>query len=239
MYNIALNVACSRSGMVGIYRLAERASTVNANVLIVGENGVGKEHLARKIHRLRDPEERNFRVYHCHDTEMDFPKIRELFQQSVCEHAVDAPMTVFLKSLEEVDLKHQLQLLELLEEQHFLSLLGNSECNARPRLICAYAADTNLEANGKLQQRLAYRLDVIHIEIPPLRERREEILPLADLFLQEFKVKYGKLIRGFSQEARTQFLMHDWPGNVRELRNIVEQGVMLAKGTLVENIYLN
>ena len=239
MYNIALNVACSRSGMVGIYRLAERASTASANVLLVGENGVGKEYLARQIHRLRDPEEKNFRVHYCHDAEMDLTKIKGLFQQSVCEYAADTPITVFLKSLEEVDLKYQLQLLELLEEQQFSSLLGNSECKTRPRLICTYVTDTNLKANGKLQQRLAYRLDVIHIEIPPLRERREEILPLADLFLQEFKVKYGKLIHGFSQKARTQFLMHTWPGNVRELRNVVEQGVMLAQGTLVENIYIN
>jgi DNA-binding NtrC family response regulator len=225
--------------MVGIYRIAERASRVSANVLIVGENGVGKEHLARQIHRFRDAQEKNFRVYHCHAAEMDFTEIRELFRQRVSGHTGGAPLTFFLKSIGEIDLKYQLQLLELLEEEQFLNPLANSVCNSKPRLICSCVIDNALNTNGRLQQRLAYRLDVIHIEIPPLRERREEILPLADLFLQEFKVKHGKSVSGFSPEVRTQFLMHTWPGNVRELRNIVEQGVMLAKGHVIENIFLN
>jgi DNA-binding NtrC family response regulator len=225
--------------MIGIYRLAERASAVSANVLIIGENGVGKEYLARQIHRLRDPEEKNFHVYRCHDREVDFQQIRKLFEDSVQQDVVDSPVTVFLKFLEEVDLKYQLQLLELLEEDQFAQHLEKETFNSRPRLICSCVVDNSMKTEGMLQQRLAYRLDVIHIEIPPLRERKEEILPLADLFLQEFKVKYGKPARGFSQDVRTRFLKHSWPGNVRELKNIVEQGVMLSKGEMIDNICWN
>ena len=239
MYNVSLNLACSRSRMIGFYRLAERASTMSANVLIIGENGVGKEHLARQIHRLRDPEEKNFRVYRCHANERDFIEIKKLFHDSIYRRAVDSPATIYLKSLEEVDLKYQLQLLELLEEKQFLHLLEETDFNSRPRLICSCAIEGSLKTEGMLQQRLAYRLDVIHIEIPPLRERTEEILPLADLFLQECKVKYGKPLKGFSPNVRNRLLRHLWPGNVRELRNVVERSVMLSKGEIVESVFLN
>lgn len=218
--------------------MAERASTMSANVLIIGENGVGKEYLARQIHRLRDPEEKNFHVYRCHAAGIDFNEIRKLFQESSNQNA-DAPVTIYLKSLDEVDLKYQLQLLELLEEKHFLHFLKNADYNSRPRLICSCVTEGSLTTEDMLQQRLAYRLDVIHIEIPPLRERKDEILPLADLFLQEFKVKYGKSLRGFSPDVRTLFLKHMWPGNVRELRNVVEQGVMLSKGNMIDNVCWN
>jgi two-component system NtrC family response regulator len=225
--------------MIGIYRLAERASTVSANVLIIGENGVGKEHLARQIHRLRDPEETNFHVYRCHADEIDFEEIRKLFQEGVDQNIAGAPVTVYLKSLEEVDLKYQLQLLELLEEKQFLHLLEPADFHSKPRLICSCVTEGHLITEGILQQRLAYRLDVIHIEIPPLRERKNEILPLAELFLQEFKVKYGKSLKGFSPEVRNRFLKHSWPGNVRELRNVVEQGVMLSRKGLVDRTCWN
>ena len=239
MYNVSLKLACSRSKMIGIYRLAERASTVSANVLIIGENGVGKEHLARQIHRLRDPEEKNFHIYRCHADEVDLQEIRKLFQDSIYRRTIDAPATIYLKSLQEADLKYQLQLLELLEEKQFTHLLGQMDFNSRPRLICSCVTEGGLKTEGILQQRLAYRLDVIHIEIPPLRERKEEILPLADLFLQEFKVKYGKSLKSFSQDIRTQFLKYSWPGNVRELKNVVEQGVMLSRGDIVDNVCWN
>jgi len=239
VYNVSLNLACSRSRMIGIYRLAERASTVNANVLIIGENGVGKEYLARQIHRLRDPGGENFHVYRCHADEINVDEVRKLFQDAICQRTVDTPVTVYLKSLEEVDLKYQLQLLELLEEKQFLKLTENTDLISRPRLICSCVTESGLNIEKILQQRLAYRLDVIHIEIPPLRDRKEEILPLADLFLQEFKVKYGKTLRCFSQNVRTRFLRYSWPGNVRELKNVVEQGVMLSKGEIVDNVCWN
>jgi DNA-binding NtrC family response regulator len=218
--------------------MAQRASKVSANVLIVGENGVGKEFLARQIHRFRDPDEKDFRVYHCHGDEMDVAEIRNLFQQKPVD-VMKGPVTVFLKSLDEIDLKHQLQLLEILEEESFINLSKNAVNNSKPRLICSCVKDTHREIESVLLQRLAYRLDIIHIEIPPLRERKEEILPLADLFLHEFKGKYDKPVGGFTPKIRTSFLMHSWPGNVRELRNAVEQGVILAKDHLIDKVQLN
>jgi DNA-binding NtrC family response regulator len=239
MYGIALNVACSRSTMVGIYRLAERASQFCANVLIMGESGVGKEHLARQIHRFKDPDERGFRIYNCHSSEIDFDEIRGLFHHRTDIVAEEKPVTVFLKSLEEVQEKEQLKLLELLEEEELMGLLEGVERQRKPRLICSCQKDATGDSCQGLQQRLAYRLDVIHIEIPPLRDRREEILPLADLFLQEFKIKYGKRLIGFSPDVRETLLIYSWPGNVRELRNVIEEAVILSKGSFVDEIHIN
>jgi len=186
MYNIAVDVACSRSTMVGIYWLAERASQMSANVMIVGESGVGKEYLAREIHRFSDPKGKGFRVYPCYSSEIDFSEIQQLLSSAPQGLNGNPPLTVFLKSVEGITEKDQLKLLEALEEGRSSTEGNGSQRALQPRLICSSEKniDKQCEKNG-LRPSLAYRLDVIHIEIPPLRERQKEVLPLADLFLQD------------------------------------------------------
>lgn len=237
MYGISLNVACSRSTMVGMYRLAERASQASANVLIVGESGVGKEHLARQIHRFRDPEERGFRVYRFYSAETELEKIRQLLFRDLVKLNDQGPVTLFLKSVERIGDKAQLQLLELLEEEKIAALLERTSSTRKPRLICSSEGNGEKEHGGQgIHPSLAYNLDIIRIEIPPLRERTSEILPLADLFLQEFKVKYRKKLSGFSPEVRNRLVDYPWPGNVRELRNAVEETVILTQGNVVQEV---
>jgi len=239
MYSIALKVACSRSTLVGMYGLAQRASEVFANVLIVGESGVGKEYLARQIHRFRDPEERRFRVYRCCSSEIDLAKIRQLLFSDPDKVNGKSPVTLFLKSVEGISDKAQLQLLEVLEEEKITGLLNRTSAVRKTRLICSSEREYGKEQGEKgIRPSLAYHLDIIHIEIPPLRERRAEILPLADLFLQEFKVKYGKKLFGFSPAVRNRLVDYTWPGNVRELRNAVEKAVILAQGKGVKDLCL-
>jgi DNA-binding NtrC family response regulator len=146
---------------------------------------------------------------------------------------------VFLKSVEGICEKDQLKLLEALEEGRISTRFNGDKRAVKPRLICSSekSLDRQFGTNG-IRPSLAYRLDVIHIEIPPLRERKQEILPLADLFLQEFKVKYRKKITGFSSAVRKKLAQYSWPGNVRELRNAIEEAVILTPGSLVDNVNL-
>jgi len=239
MYGIALNVACSRSTMVGIYRLAERAGQVCANVMIIGESGVGKEYLARQIHRFKEPAGKGFRVYHCHSSDIDFEEVKDLLHLSVTMGNDLTPVTIFFKSIDGINERDQLKLLQILEEEELIGLLEKTNTFQKPRLICSCERDPASRGITGLCQQLAYRLDVIHIEIPPLRERREEILPLANLFLQELKVKYRKGLHGFSSQAREELESYPWFGNVRELKNTIEKAVILSKDLVIKETYLN
>jgi len=225
--------------MTEVYRLAHRASRLFANVLIVGESGVGKEHLARQIHRFGNPKEKQFRVYRCSSSELNLGDIRRLLILNTDEGNEQSAGTLFLKSLEKVNDKAQLQLLEVLDEEKIVGLIEGVSTFRRPRVMCSSEQDWGrTQAESGIHPSLAYHLDIIHIEIPPLRERKGEVLFLANVFLREFKVKYAKELTGFSLPVRCSLLDYDWPGNVRELRNVVEEAVILAQGPLVRDLYL-
>lgn len=239
MYSIATKADTSRSTMGGVHKLAQMASQVFANVLIMGESGVGKEFLAREIHRFRDPGERGFRVYPCYSSEIDLGEIRQLLFVDPASVIGQVPITLFLKSVEGISDKAQLQLLEVLEEEKMTGLLERASGVRKPRLMCSLERDFGEEGGGDgIYPSLAYHLDVIHIEVPPLRKRKAEILFLANLFLQEFKAKYKKKLSGFSLAVRSELIDYAWPGNVRELRNTVEEAVILAQGNIVKEVFL-
>lgn len=239
MYYIVPKQVSSGFTMEGAYRLAQRASQVFANVLIVGESGVGKEYLARQIHRCRDPEERGFKVYPCYSSEINFREIQQLLFLTPPRAVSQSPVTLFLKSVGGISEKAQLQLLEMLEGKRIAGLEERTEAAYRPRLISSSEQDFGkVQKQGSLQPNLVYRLDVIHIEIPPLRERRSDVLFLANLFLQEFNAKYQKQLSGFSLPVRKRLIDYTWPGNVRELRNAVEEAVILTQGKTVRDVNL-
>jgi len=238
MYSMTHEGVSSGCSMNEVYRLAHRASQSFANVLIVGESGVGKEYLARQIHRHRDPEEREFRVYRCYSSELDLEKIRGLIFRSRDQVNDQYRGTLFFKSLDRVSDKDQLQLLEVLDEEKIGRLLQGAPDFQSPRMICSSEKGFNGKQSGNgLLPSLLYHLDIIHIEIPPLRERKSEILLMANVFLREYKIKYGKNISGFSLSARRMLIDYDWPGNVRELRRVVEEAVILTQGRIVEDIF--
>jgi hypothetical protein len=230
MYSFGPDDIALGTPMDEVYRLARRASQLFANVLILGE---------RQIHRFRDPEERGFKVYRCCSSELDFGDIRRLLFMDTDKGNSQLPSTLFLKSLERVSDKAQLRLLKVLDEEKTLGLLTGSSVFRKPRVMCSSEKDwAGMHGGSGILPSLAYHLDVIHIEIPPLRERKAEILFLANLFLRKYKVKYRKELTGFSLEVRCGLLDYDWPGNVRELRNVVEEAVILTQGSVVRDLCL-
>jgi len=238
MYSMTHEGVSLGSSMNEVYRLAHKASHSFANVLIVGESGVGKEYLARQIHRFRDPDEREFRVYHCCSAELDLRKIRGLIFRSRDKVNGQFRGTLFFKCLERVSDRDQLQLLEVLDEEKIGKLFQGASAFHSPRMICSSEKDFYGKQGGNgLVPSLLYHLDIIHIEIPPLRERKSEILFMANVFLREYKIKYGKNISGFSLSVRRMLFDYDWPGNVSELRRVVEEAIILTQGRIVEDIF--
>jgi DNA-binding NtrC family response regulator len=143
--------------------------------------------------------------------------------------------TLFLDEVASMPSSLQVKLLRALQEGAFFPVGGTQEIKVDVRVIAASNQDlSQAVAQGAFREDLYYRLNVIPVHIPPLRERREDILLLATHFLEKYKASLPKALEGFSKEAAELLLCYDWPGNVRELENAVEHGVTLAKGPFVE-----
>jgi transcriptional regulator with PAS, ATPase and Fis domain len=138
--------------------------------------------------------------------------------------------TIFLDEIGDMSLTTQAKLLRVLQEWRFQRLGGSRNIDVDVRVIAATNQDlTELMSEGRFREDLYYRLAVVELNLPPLRARQEDILPLAEQFLSEFNAKYGKDIAGFSPRVQRRFLTHPWPGNVRELRNITERAVIFCE----------
>jgi DNA-binding NtrC family response regulator/predicted hydrocarbon binding protein len=225
--------------------LAERVAQVDTTVLITGESGVGKEVLARFIHEQSARASGPFVAINCGavpesllESEL-FGHVRGAFtgatqdRKGLFEEAQGG--TLFLDEIGEVPLAMQVKLLRALQEREVRRV---GESTSRPVDVRVLAA-TNRELGaeivaGRFRQDLYYRLRVVEIRIPPLRERREDILALARLFLLRATSRHRRSVSGFSPEAANQLLHYGWPGNVRELENTVERAVVLARGSCVE-----
>jgi transcriptional regulator with PAS, ATPase and Fis domain len=143
--------------------------------------------------------------------------------------------TLFLDEVGDVSPKLQLELLRVLEERTFHRVGGNESISVDVRIVAATNRDLKKAvADGRFREDLFYRLNVIPITIPPLRERREDIPLLVERFVEGFAVEQKKQLDGVSHEAMAALLAHDWPGNVRELRNVLERGAVVATGPLVQ-----
>ncbi|MEW6668631.1 MAG: sigma 54-interacting transcriptional regulator [Thermodesulfobacteriota bacterium] len=231
--------------MHGIYTMVEDIAPTDATVLIQGESGTGKEMVARAIHLLSLRKEKPFVVIDC----SAYPETlleSELFghekgaftgatrQKSGRFEQADGG-TVFLDEIGEISPSAQIKLLRVLQSQRFERLGGEKTLTVNVRVLAATNKDL-LQAvkAGRFREDLFYRLNVIPIHLPPLRERRNDIPLLARHFLARFAAEQKKTIDGFTPEAMRILLNYDWPGNVRELENGVEHAVVLAKGLNVE-----
>jgi two-component system response regulator AtoC len=217
----------------------------NANVLISGESGTGKEVVARAIHRTSSRREKPFVALSC----AAIPETllaSELFgyekgaftgataqKRGRLEQAEDG--TIFFDEIGEMSLATQVDLLRVLQEREFRRVGGEVLVRLEARVISATNKSLRkLVQDGKFREDLYYRLNVIPIQVPPLRERKEDIPLLALHFLKKFSIENGKHLNDFSPEAMELLLRHDWPGNVRELENSVERAVIVAAGSLVQ-----
>ena len=227
--------------MLAILELAQTVAPTNATVLILGESGTGKEVIARAIHHHSRRRDEPLIVTACASLPETLLE-SELFghERGAFTGAVERTKgkfeaadggTLFLDEIGEVDVKTQVHLLRALEERKITRIGSNEETDVDVRVIAATSKDLKaMTETGQFRDDLYYRLNVLTIQLPPLRERREDILPLARHFLQRFAAENDKTLSGFSAELVEFMLDYSWPGNVRELENMVERGVILAKG---------
>ncbi len=221
------------------------AAPTNGRVLIHGENGSGKELVARAVHAHSARRERAFVEVNC----AAIPE--ELIESELFGHERGAFTgaharrrgrfeladggTLFLDEIGDMSFKTQAKVLRALEEQSFERIGGKDTVKVDVRVIAA--SNRNLEAlirDGRFREDLFYRLNVIPIEVPPLRARTEDIPLLVDHFIRTFSSENGKRVKTLSGEALAYFLAYDWPGNVRELRNMVERLVIMAPRAVIE-----
>jgi transcriptional regulator with GAF, ATPase, and Fis domain len=231
--------------MHGIYKLIENVAPTDATVLIQGESGTGKEMVARAIHQLSLRKDKPFVVIDC----SAYPETlleSELFghekgaftgatrQKSGRFEQADGG-TVFLDEIGEISPSAQVKLLRALQTQRFERLGGEKTLSVNVRILAATNKDLLQEVKaGRFREDLFYRLNVIPICLPSLRERRNDIPLLARFFLNQFAAEQNKGIGEFNPEAMRLLLNYYWPGNVRELENSIEHAAVLARGSTIE-----
>ena len=210
-----------------------RAASTPASVLILGESGTGKSVAARAVHQRSPRAEKPFVTVNCPSLSKElleselFGHTKGAFTGAVRDHwgKVKAAEggTLFLDEIGELPLELQPKLLRLLQDREYERVGENTTRSADVRIIAATKA-------GTFREDLYYRLNVITVEMPPLRRRPDDLLLFGEKFLAFFASQFGRPVRNFSAAARHQILAHGWPGNLRELRNAVERAVILAQG---------
>jgi two-component system, NtrC family, response regulator AtoC len=242
-------VGASRK-MTELMRFVRKVAASEASTILVqGESGTGKDLIAKVIHYESSREGRPFVAVNCSaipETLME----AELFGHEKGAFTDAKAMkkglfevadggTLLLDEIGELSPLLQAKLLRVLEDQVIRRVGGVRDIQVDVRVIAASNRDLERAVReGHFRQDLYYRLAIISIFIPPLRERREDILPLADFFIQHYNRKFRKSIRGFSEETRRLLLSHDWPGNVRELKNAIERAMILEDEPLLRPNYL-
>jgi DNA-binding NtrC family response regulator len=235
--------------MQDVMRILEQVSPSSASVLITGETGSGKEILARTIHRLSPRAERPFIAINCSaipeslmESEI-FGHERGAFTGAAerrigCFELADGG-TLLLDEIGEMPPQTQAKLLRVLEDHKVRRLGSKVETPVDVRVLAA----TNKEpeqavAKGELRQDLYFRLNVFHIHLPPLRERKDDIPLLVEHILRDINVKHGRQVRGVNPEVLDMFASYSWPGNVRELRNVLERAAIISNRDLIGRAHL-
>lgn len=231
--------------MTEVFGVADKIAPCDVTVLITGETGTGKELLAHAIHDRSRRSSGPFVAFSCAnlpDTLIDdelFGHERGAFtgadalRRGRFETAHGG--TLFLDEVGDLPLALQARLLRVLQERKFERLGGSSTVSVDIRLICATNRD--LEAmvrEGTFREDLLYRLNVVQLRLPPLRDRREDIIVLGQRFLEWFSSKFDKVLTGFSPDSVHALEEYHWPGNVRELENAIQRAVVLAEASTIE-----
>lgn len=234
------NIRGNSAALKQTMNLVEKASTTDANILIHGESGVGKELFAKAIHNLREDENAPYIAINCgaipsalFESEIfgyekgAFSGADQKGKKGKVELAKNG--TLFLDEIGEMPLEMQVKILRLLQEKRFFQVGGTKEIEVDFRVVAATNKDLKqLVEEGKFREDLYYRLNVVSLEIPPLRKRPEDIIELTHYFLYECSTKYNRPIHGISQMIMQALLKHKWPGNIRELKNVIERLVVFS-----------
>ena len=230
--------------MQKVYRVARQVAPSKATVLITGESGTGKGELAKAIHTMSPRAKKPFVSLQCASLAESLLE-SELFghergsftgadRRRIGRFEQANGGTLFLDEIGEIPMATQVKLLRVLQERSFERVGGNESISVDARVIAATNRDVAADVGeGRFREDLYYRLNVVHIEMPPLRVRESDVIVLANHFLRKFAEENHKGIQGFTDAARGKILAHRWPGNVRELENAIERAVVLAGGPLV------
>ena len=224
--------------MQRIFETVRKAAGSKASVLITGESGVGKELIANALHN-------SMIKVHCAalsesllESEL-FGHEKGAFTGAVARKRGRFELahggTIFLDEIGEIDQNVQIKILRVLQDKRFERVGGEETVEVDVRLITATNRDLEKEVvEGRFREDLYYRLNVVHIHVPPLRERRDDIPLLITAFLQEFAQENGKTIEGIDARARAALYKFDWPGNIRQLRNCLESAVVMCSGSIIK-----
>lgn len=230
--------------MQKIFQLIKRVANSKASVLITGESGVGKELVANAIHNLSPRKENALVKVHCAALSENLLE-SELFghEKGAFTGAVSRKRgrfelahggTIFLDEIGEIDQNVQIKILRVLQDKRFERVGGEETVEVDIRLITATNRDLEKEIEkGTFREDLYYRLNVVHIHVPPLRERKDDIPLLVSSFLNEFANENGKDIKNINSQARSCLYKYDWPGNIRQLRNCMESAVVMCSGDTI------
>ena len=235
--------------MLRIKNIVERVAVTDANIMITGENGTGKEVLAREIHRLSS--RRNNEMI-----SLDMGAIPEtLFESELFGHKKGAftdahsdrmgkmeaanNSTLFMDEIGNMPLHLQAKLLTALQNRNITRLGTNSPINIDIRLITATNRNLfEMAEKAEFRQDLLFRINTIHINIPPLRNRKEDIIPLAEMFLKRYSEKYKKDNISISKSAEDRLMNHRWDGNIRELQHTIEKAVIMCDDNVINPEHL-
>jgi DNA-binding NtrC family response regulator len=230
--------------MLEVFNTMNKAAPTKASILITGESGVGKELVADALHELSPRKEEPLVKVHCAalsptllESEL-FGHEKGAFTGALSQRRgrfeLAAGGTIFLDEIGEVDQNIQIKLLRVLQEKKFERVGGEKTIEIDVRIIAA--TNKNLKAEiekGNFREDLFFRLNVVNIHVPPLRERKEDIPLLIAAFLKEITEENGKKIEGINEKARSCLYAYDWPGNIRELRNCIESAVVMCQSNII------
>lgn len=237
------------AAMTRIFSMAERVAKSEATVLILGESGSGKGMLSKAIHRSSPRANAPFVEINCSAIPEHLLE-SELFgyEKGAFTDAKNKKMglfevaeggTIFLDEIGDMDQALQAKILKVLEDKEFRRLGALKPSKVDVRILAATNRDLQERvAEGSFREDLYYRLSVVPISVPPLREHMESVEPMANYFLQLFSAQMGRKMKGFDEDALKELNAYGWPGNVRELRNVIERGLILSDGDTVSAVSL-
>jgi DNA-binding NtrC family response regulator len=241
----APNLIAESPRMRPVLELISRVGPSDANVLITGENGTGKGLVAQALHALSP------RASHSMITVNMGGLSETLFESELFGHVKGAftdaktdragrfeladESTLFMDEIANIPMSQQAKLLRVIETGEFERVGSSKTLHASVRIVSATNANLHDEVSaGRFRRDLLFRLNTIEVHLPPLRERREDIMPLASHFLRQHAARYRKQLSGFDEPARDALMRHEYPGNVRELDHVIERAVLMAQGQQVK-----
>ncbi len=231
--------------MIAVYRMIEAVGRSSANVFITGESGTGKEVCAQAIHKSSARNQKPFVALNCAAIPKDlmeseiFGHLKGAFTGATSnrEGAVSAANggTLFLDEICEMDMNLQSKLLRFLQTEQIQKVGSDKLEKVDVRILCATNRHPQTEVEeGRFREDLFYRLHVVPIQLPPLRDRDEDVVEIATALLTQISEEEGKAFKAYSDEAKVSLSQHGWPGNVRELQNVVRNAVILNDGEIIE-----